>query len=66
MGANVENRTDYFEGFWSGKLFLTERDEADRVECSNLRAADIKENVESGRDVDVKSLGARVTARERK
>jgi hypothetical protein len=45
------------------KLFLTERDEANRVECFNLRAADIKENLESGKEIDVKGLYARVTGR---
>jgi len=43
------------------KLFLTERDEADKVKCFNLRAADIKENLESGDEIDVDSLRARVT-----
>ena len=45
------------------KLFLTERDEADKVTCFSLRAADIKKNLESGREIDVQSLCARVTAR---
>jgi hypothetical protein len=38
------------------KLFLTERDEANRVKCFSLRAADIKENLESGAEIDVPSL----------
>ena len=36
------------------KPFLTKRDEADKVKCFSLRAADIKENLEG--------LMARVTA----
>ena len=43
------------------KLFLTERDEADKVTCFNLRGADIRENLESGREIDVDGL--MVTAR---
>jgi hypothetical protein len=46
------------------KLFLTERnDETNRVKCFNLRAADIKENLESGEEIDVGGLCARVTSR---
>jgi hypothetical protein len=49
------------------KLFLTERDdETNGVKCFNLRAAHIRENLDSGRDVDVASLYARVMARDRK
>jgi hypothetical protein len=45
------------------KLFLTERDEeTNRVKCFNLRGADIMENLESGREIDVASLCALVTA----
>jgi hypothetical protein len=47
------------------KLFLTERDEeTNRVKCFNLRAADVKENLESGVEIDVEGLCARVTARQ--
>jgi hypothetical protein len=46
------------------KLFLTERDdETNRVKCFNLRAADIKETLESGEEIDVEGLCARGTAR---
>jgi hypothetical protein len=46
------------------KLFLTERnDETNKVKCFNLQAADIKENLESGDEIDVELLCARVTAR---
>jgi hypothetical protein len=46
------------------KLFLTERDEeTNKVKCFNLQAADIKENLESGEEIDVEGLCARVTAR---
>ena len=46
------------------KLFLTERDEeTNGVKCFNLRAADIKESLESGKEIDVEGLCARVTAR---
>jgi hypothetical protein len=39
------------------KLFLTERDEeTNKVKCFNLRVADIMENLESGREVDVDGL----------
>jgi hypothetical protein len=45
------------------KLFLTERnDETNRVKCFGLRAADIKENLENGEEIDVEGLCARVTA----
>jgi hypothetical protein len=45
------------------KLFLTERDEeTNEVKCFNLRGADIMENLESGREIDVDGLRARVTA----
>ena len=44
------------------KLFLTQRDEADRVKCFALRAADIKENLETGNEIDVDTLSARVGA----
>ncbi len=45
------------------KLFLTERnDETNRVKCFNLRAADIKANLETGDEIDVDSLSARVGA----
>jgi hypothetical protein len=45
------------------KLFLTERDEdTNKVKCFNLRGADIMENLESGRKIDVEGLCARVTA----
>jgi hypothetical protein len=47
------------------KLFLTERDEANKVKCFNLRAADIKENLDSGAEIDVASLCARVTPGEK-
>jgi hypothetical protein len=45
-------------------LFLTERDEANKVNCFNLRAADIKENLERGTEIDVASLCARAAARD--
>ena len=46
------------------KLFLTERnDQTNRVKCFNLRAAAIRENLESGKEIDVEGLCARVTAR---
>jgi hypothetical protein len=44
------------------KLFLTERDEeTNGVKCFNLRAQDIKENLESAEAIDVEGLCARVT-----
>src|SRR5690349_18369664 len=44
------------------KLFLTERDEeTNRVKCFGLRAADIKENLENGEEIDVDRLLGRVT-----
>jgi len=44
------------------KLFLTERDEeTNQVKCFGLRAADIKENLESGEEIDVDDLIAWVT-----
>jgi hypothetical protein len=46
------------------KLFLTQRDEVDRVKCFGLRAADIKENLETGKEIDVDSLVALVTKSE--
>jgi len=45
-------------------LFLTERDEANKVKCFPLRGADIQENLESGKEIDVKGLLALVIARE--
>ena len=43
------------------KLFLTERDdETNGVKCFGLRAADIKENLESGNEIDVDELSARL------
>jgi hypothetical protein len=43
------------------KLFLTERDEeTNKVKCFGLRAADIKDTLESERGVDVDSLRVRV------
>jgi hypothetical protein len=45
------------------KLFLTERDEeTNKVKCFALRAADIKENLETGNEIDVDELSARVGA----
>jgi hypothetical protein len=45
------------------KLFLTERDEeTNGVKCFGLRAADIKDSLESGKEVDVDGLIARVGA----
>jgi hypothetical protein len=45
------------------KLFLTERDEeTNGVKCFALRAADIKENLETGNEIDVDGLIARVGA----
>jgi hypothetical protein len=45
------------------KLFLTERDEeTNGVKCFGLRAADIKENLQTGNEIDVDSLIARVGA----
>ena len=49
------------------KLFLTERDEeTNGVKCFNLCGADIMENPESGKEIDVERLCARVTAEEGK
>jgi hypothetical protein len=45
------------------KLFLTVRDDANKVECIILRASDIKENLEGGNEIDVASLRARIVAR---
>jgi len=48
-------------------LFLTERDhETKWLCCFGLRAADIQENLESGREIDVESLCERVTAGEKR
>jgi hypothetical protein len=45
------------------KLFLTERDdETNGVKCFALRAEDIKENLESGNEIDMDGLRVRVTA----
>jgi hypothetical protein len=45
------------------KLFLTERDEeTNGVKCFGLRVADIKENLETGNEIDVDSLSGRVGA----
>jgi len=46
-------------------LFLTERDESNKVQCFNLRGADIQENVDSGEEIDVASLYTRATAGEK-
>jgi hypothetical protein len=47
------------------KLFLTERnEETNGVKCFAIRAADVKENLESGKEIDVDDLIARVTKSE--
>jgi hypothetical protein len=47
-------------------LFLTERDEeTNAVKCFGLRAADIKENLETESEIDVDNLISRVTAGEK-
>jgi hypothetical protein len=44
---------------------LTERnEETNGVKCFAIRAADVKENLESGKEIDVDDLIARVTKSE--